>query len=84
MVSFLDYIVFFAQVLCTEQIQMIFKMDFGTFFGILIFDPKSEFFMGYSLCMIADFENGLISRLFRVFCSGFLHRTTSNDLKNGF
>ena len=36
--------------------------------------------MGYSLCMMADFKNGLISRIFGVFCSGFLHRTTVNDL----
>ena len=40
--------------------------------------------MGYSLCMMADFQNGLISRLFSVFWSGFLHRTTKNDLWNGF
>ena len=59
---------------------MICRMDFGTFFGILIFDPKSGFFMGYSLCMMADFQNGLISRIFSVFRSGFLHKTTSNDL----
>ena len=36
--------------------------------------------MGYSLCMMADFENGLISRIFRVFWNGVLHRTTANDL----
>ena len=36
--------------------------------------------MGYSLCMIADFKNGLISRIFGVFSSGFLQRTTVNDL----
>ena len=41
------------------------------FFGILIFDLKSRFCIGYSLCMIADFQNGLISRIFSVFCSGF-------------
>ena len=35
--------------------------------------------MGYSLCIIADFENGLISGIFGVFLSGFLHRTTVND-----
>ena len=28
--------------------------------------------MGYSLCMMADFENGLISRIFVVFLSGFV------------
>ena len=28
--------------------------------------------------------NALISRLFGVFWSGFLHRTSVNDLQNGF
>ena len=59
---------------------MICRMDFDMFFAILIFDPKSTFFMGYSLCMKADFQNALISRIFGVFWSGFLHRTTLNDL----
>ena len=36
--------------------------------------------MGYSLCVMADFQNGLISLIFSVFWSGFLHRTTLNDL----
>ena len=36
--------------------------------------------MGYKLWMMADFKHGLISRIFGVFCSGFLHRTTLNDL----
>ena len=40
--------------------------------------------MGYSLCMMADFQNGLISQIFSVFWSGFLHRTTGNDLYSGF
>ena len=59
---------------------MICRMNFDMFFGILIFDLKGEFCMGYSLCMMADFQNGLISRIFSVFWSGFLHRTTLNDL----
>ena len=54
------------------------------FSGTLIFDPKCGFCMGYSLCMMADFQNGLISRNFGVFSRGFLHRTTLNDLYNGF
>ena len=29
--------------------------------------------MGYSLCMIAEIENGLISGIFGVFWNGFLH-----------
>ena len=36
--------------------------------------------MDYSLCMMADFENGLISRIFGLFSRGFLRRTTVNDL----
>ena len=36
--------------------------------------------MGYSLWMIGDFENDVISRIFSVFWSGFLQRTTVNDL----
>ena len=50
------------------------------FFGILIFDSKWGFCMGYRVCMLADFQNALISRIFSVFSSGFLHRTTLNDL----
>ena len=58
---------------------MISRMYFNMFFGILIFEPNSGFCMGYRLCMMADFQNALISRLFRVFSNGFLHRTTVND-----
>ena len=36
--------------------------------------------MGYSLCMMADFQNVLISRIFSVFSSVFLQRTTVYDL----
>ena len=50
---------------------MICKMDFDMSFGILIFDPKSRFCMGYSLCMMAGFQNALISRIFVVFCQRF-------------
>ena len=80
MVSFLEYLVFSEAVFSTEQLEMICRMDFDMFFGILIFDPKWGFCKGNSLCMMGDFENGLISRIVRVFWSGFLHRTTGNDL----
>ena len=36
--------------------------------------------MGYSLRMMADFENALIFEIFGAFRSGFLQRTTVNDL----
>ena len=80
MVSFLEYLVFFEAVFCREQLEMICRMDFDMIFGILIFDAKWGFCKGYSLCMMGDFENGLISRIFSVLWSGFLHRTTGNDL----
>ena len=80
MVSFLEYLVFFEAAFFTEQLQMTCRIDFDMFFGTLIFDPKWGFCKGYSLCMMRGFENGLISRIFSVFLSGFLHRTTGNDL----
>ena len=40
-------------------------------FGILIFDPNQQFCMGYSLCKMADFQNGLISGIFGVFLERF-------------
>ena len=80
MVSFLEYLVFFGAVFCTEQLEMICRMDLDMFFGILIFDLKSGFCMGYSLCLIADFQNGLISQIFSIFLSGFLNRTSLNGL----
>ena len=33
--------------------------------------------MGYSLCMMAEFQNGLISRIFSVFLKGFLAQNNS-------
>ena len=59
---------------------MICRMYFDMLFGILIFEPKRGFFMGYRLCMMAYFENALISGIFDVFCISFLHRSTVNDL----
>ena len=41
-------------------------------------------FHGYTFCIMADFQNALISGIFHGFWSGFLHRTTLNDLYNGF
>ena len=40
MVSFLEYLVFLEAVFFTEQLEMICRMDFDMFFGILIFDPR--------------------------------------------
>ena len=59
---------------------MICRMDFKMSFGILIFDAELGFCMGYSLFMMADFQNDLISGIFCLFWSGFLHRIYLNDL----
>ena len=67
MVSFLKYLVFFEAVSCTEELSVICRMDFDMFFGVLIFEPKRGFCMGHSLCMMAEFQNGLISGIFGVF-----------------
>ena len=60
---------------------MICRMVFDMPFGILLFHPKSGFCMGYSLCMMANVQNSLISG---VFLSVFFCRTTLTYLKNGF
>ena len=65
-------------------------MVFGIFLVFLNFEPKSAFCkvyslsMGYSLCKMNDFQTPLISPIFRVFCSGFLHRTNPMFLQDGF
>ena len=59
---------------------MICRIDFDMFYGILIFDRNRPFCKVYSFCMMANFQNALISRIFGVFSSGFLHRPTVNDL----
>ena len=40
--------------------------------------------MGYSLFLMADRQNALISGIFRGFLTGFFHKTILNDLYNGF
>ena len=40
MLSFLEYKVFFGAVFCTEQLEMICRLDFDMFFKIFIFEPK--------------------------------------------
>ena len=63
---------------------------FRIFLTFLIFDPYSQFCkdyspcMRYGLCQIADFQNCLISWIFGVFSSGFLHRTTVMLVRNVF
>ena len=62
---------FFEEFFAQNSSKWIEKMVFDMFFGILIFEPKWRFCMGYSLCMMADFQNALISGIFGVFSSSF-------------
>ena len=56
---------------------MICIMDFKMSFGISIFDTKRAFCMGYSLSMMADFQNDLISRILCVFVKRFFAQSNS-------
>ena len=60
------------------------------FLAILIFDLNRPFCKGYSLCMgyslckTADFQSGVISRIFGVFSGGFFAQNNSNVLVQWF
>ena len=54
MVPFLEYLVLFGAALRTVELEKICRMDFDIFSLLLIFDPKSGFCMGYSLCKMAN------------------------------
>ena len=56
---------------------MICTMDFDMFSGILIFEPKRGFCMGYIFSMMADFQNAPISKMFRVFLERFFAQNNS-------
>ena len=40
--------------------------------------------MGYSLCKMAEFQNGLISRRFGIFSTGFFAQNNSKSFIEGF
>ena len=71
---------FFAQ----SNSNVIKEIVFRIFFLISIFDVKWPFSQGYGLSTMADVQNRLISRIFGVFSSGSLHKTTLMWLKNRF
>ena len=51
------------------------------FVGILMLSQSEDFSWALAVALIvADFQNGLISRIYSIFWSGFLHRKTLNDL----
>ena len=43
MVSFVEYLVFFEAVFCTEELSVICRMDFDMFFGVLILSQSEDF-----------------------------------------
>ena len=60
---------------------MICRMDFDMFFAIFFLSQSKDFAWAIALaCMMTDFQNSLICRIFGVFWSGFLQRRTVNDL----
>ena len=59
-------------------------MDFEIVLEISIFDALQGYCMGYSLCMMVNLQNGLISQIFSISWSSLLHRITLNDLQNEF
>ena len=77
MVSFLEHLAFSEWLFCTELLQCC-RIDFCMVAGILFFLAKLTILQRLQplICMMADFQNGLISRIFSVLSSGFLHRTT--------
>ena len=71
-------------VLTQLQYRLICRMDLNMlffFFAILIFNPKWRFCKGYNRCMMANFQNGLISLVFSISSSVFLHRTWTLMMK---
>ena len=77
MVLLLEYLAFFGAVFCTEQVEMICRMNFDMFFAILIFNAKRGLCMGCSLCIMADFLNGPISRIVSFFLERFFAQINS-------
>ena len=60
MLSFLEYLLFFGAVFCTEQLEMISRIDLDMFFGILIFEISKDFAWAIAFaCMMAAFQNAV-------------------------
>ena len=89
-VSFLQNLVFFSSGFSIERLYCYYRRVFCMFLEFFNLDPNWPFCKGYSLSMgsslykMADFQNSIISRIFSVFSSCFLHRTTIMFLKNVF
>ena len=84
MLSYLDYLVFLHAVFCTEHLYAFRRIIFSMVLRKKKFEVTCPFCMGYRLTKMEDLQNAVISRLFGVFWSGFLDRTTVNHLQNRF
>ena len=76
MLSYLDYLVFLQAVFCTEQLYAFRRIISNMFLKKKKLKITCPVCMGYRLTKMDDLQNALISRLFGVFASSFLHRTT--------
>ena len=72
-ISYLDYLVFFQRVFCTEQLYAFRRIIFSMVLRKKKLKITCPFSMGYRLTKMEDLQNNLISRLFGVFARGFLH-----------
>ena len=80
MLSFFEYYLSFRAVFCIKQLQCVVKTVLACFFAFLIFDPKWGLCKGYSLCLVAifdDFQNPLIFLMLAFFWSRSLYRATA-------
>ena len=80
---FLNIWCFLSRFFAQNNSNMIKESSFTCFLNFN-FSPKLTVWKGYSLSMMADFQNRLISRIFGVFSTGLFHRTTLTWLKNRF
>ena len=74
----------FAGAFWKEQLYAFRRIIFSMFFRKKKLKITCQFCMGYRLTKMEDLQNALISRLFGVFASGFLHRTTLCIPQNHF
>ena len=66
---------------CRKQLEVICRTDFNMFLEFSFFSQSEDFAWAIAFaCMMAHFQNALISGIFCVFWSGFLQRTTRNDV----
>ena len=81
MLLFLEYLVFLDMFFAQNNLKSFVEWILTCFLKFEFLSQSEDFAWAIAFaCMMADFQNALISRIFSVFWSGFLHRTTRNDL----